>query len=707
MKVEVLSMDYEENGIAKRLIKSLDEAFKSMDGYIFYRFPVIKEMDEPVIQPDVFVIAPGLGISMIFCGDFEKEDTRSYRELCDKADKADAYVYSALVKHKNLQRTKRVLNFEITTLKYLPVFIKFPYEDGVFTDAQEVCKSISAQMELSRNFTEEHMQEVMAHLEAATATIKPKERHVSESESGTKAAVLKHVENQIAKFDDKQRFAALALIEGPMRIRGLAGSGKTIILCLKAAYLHMLYPDKTIVYTFYTKSLYDYIHKLITRFYLKISDGQLPDFENSISIMHAWGGKNVPGVYYQACKENGVLPLTYRQVLNSKDQFGAVCNDFLMKTHYRVKKSYDYIIMDEAQDFPASFYQLCRAIVKADHLIWGYDELQNIFDVQIQNTEETFRNEFDQKGLKLEKYNRSSYFTNDIVLNKSYRNMKEILVTAISIGFGIYNDKLVQSLMDNNHWKDYGFQVVEGDCSREEEVKIVRPDENSPLAVPERMNRKDIIEFYDADNAEDEAEYVCREIEKAIYRDKLRPDDIAVISLDDRFAKNYFEMLQERLVRLGIATNNILDKSYVKGFSLEDYVTLSSVYKAKGNEAAMIFVMGCDVFDKQKDSRSMRNRVFTAFTRAKVWLRISGIHLKQKELYREICILQQNNYELHFANVSSYKLDRDWKKAEKDQEQKNEFLNELYNLIESSGLNEKEALSLIREEGLYEIEKNE
>ena len=45
---------------------------------------------------------------------------------------------------------------------------------------------------------------------------------------------------------------------------------------------------------------------------------------------------------------------------------------------------------------------------------------------------------------------------NDIVLPKCYRNPKEILVTAHAIGFGIYNDILLQSLENNSHWNDYG-----------------------------------------------------------------------------------------------------------------------------------------------------------------------------------------------------------------------------------------------------------
>lgn len=707
MKVEILSMEYSDDSAAKGLIGGLNQAFEEREGYIFYKFPVIKEMDEELVRPDVFFISPGLGIYMIFCGEGKSENSSGYEELCEAAERADSYVFSALIKQKNLQLNKRQLKFGIETLKYMPYMDHSNDEDAMFHSVEELCDYICDGEQENQGLDQEGMMEVIAHLEAATATIKPKERIVDRNDTTSKAAILKHIESQIAKFDDRQRLAALALMNGPQRIRGLAGSGKTIILCLKAAYLHLEYPEKTIIYTFYTKSLYEYIHQLITRFYLKISDGQLPDFENGILIMHAWGGKNVPGVYYRACIENHVTPLTYSSVPWALNRFEVVCDDFIEKTKYRARKNYEYIIMDEAQDFPASFYQLCRSIVVDDHLIWGYDELQNIFNVYIQNTVDTFRNQYDNIGIDLRMLGKDAPVSNDVVLQKSYRNMKEILVTAISVGFGIYNNKLIQSLESNEHWRDFGFEVLAGDCSSEEDVIIERPDENSPLAIPEGMEHSDVIEFYSAEDSDEEIKYVCHSIVKAIREDSLRPDDIAVISLDDRYAGQYFGRLQSMLTGYGIATNNLLDKNYVKGFSLEDYVTLTSVYKAKGNEAAMVFVIGCDVFDDEKFSRNMRNKVFTAFTRAKVWLRISGIDLKRSALYKEIIDLQNHNYEFHFKNVYTYKLDEDWRENEKALEKKNEFANKLYQMMETMGMSEMEVASILREKGNYGSEKHE
>ena len=76
----------------------------------------------------------------------------------------------------------------------------------------------------------------------------------------------------------------------------MAGSGKTVVLAMKAAQLHINNPEEKILYTFYTKSLYDQVKRLITRFYRMTQDHD-PNWEN-LHILHAWGGINQPGVYY-------------------------------------------------------------------------------------------------------------------------------------------------------------------------------------------------------------------------------------------------------------------------------------------------------------------------------------------------------------------------------------------------------------------------
>lgn len=668
MEKLVFSQEYVNDNVTMELYDALYKEFSDLNGHLYYGFPTIKILDYPVEHPDIFLISELYGVILVFSDEMVNKRGEYYNKFVDKVERIDSYIYSQMIKHSQLRRDNRNLKFSLTSIQYLPNIELNAGEDkieGVLTRVNEVIEKIKSTESI---VDDSLMGDILATLDASTATIKPKERQINEEDSETKAYVLNNIESQIAKFDQKQRFAAVSMLFGPQRIRGLAGSGKTIILCLKAAYLHLNYPDMKIVYTFFTKSLYDYISQLITRFYMSISDGLVPDFKSgNIQILHGWGGATVNGLYYEACLHNDVEPIKFRDAkkeAKGDEPFTYVCKSFIEETKGNPHKMYDFILIDEAQDFDASFYQLCRSIVKDDHLIWGYDELQNIFNVSIQDTESTFKNEFNKEGIDLEKCNiPHRLISNDIVLPKSYRNIKEILVTAIAYGFGIYNSVLVQSLENNNHWEDLGFTVIQGDCEKEEVVVIERKTENSPLKISNKYQEEDFIEFIDANNMEDEAHKVGKEIIKSIVEDKLRPDDIMVICVDDRHVKRYFSHLSEYLNDNDVFTNNLSDSYYTSGFALPDHVTLTTVYKAKGNEAAMVFVMGCDTFNFNIDSRNFRNKIFTAFTRAKVWLRISGISIDNTSLTGEYKMLKENNYKFVFKNKPHHLLNRDWSES--------------------------------------------
>lgn len=348
---------------------------------------------------------------------------------------------------------------------------------------------------------------------------------------------------------------------------------------------------------------------------------------------------------------------------------------------------YDYVLIDEAQDFDISFYQLCRSIVKDDHIIWCYDEVQNIFDVILQNPKETFANKYDPKGIDLiEEQKKYPCMKNDIVLHKSYRNVKKILLVAVALGFGIYNDKLIQALENNKHWEDLGFTVVEGDCSKEERVIIERNEKASPLVVDE-SRIEDCIRIFQAPDFSQELDWIAKEIEKAITVDKLLPEDIAVICLDETNSFNYFNGLEQRLEAKSIATYNVMDRDYVKGFYREGNVTLSSIFKAKGNEAAMVFVIGCDVFEDKKDSRIMRNKVFTAFTRAKIWLRISGTGEEcLKQMLYEMNQLKEHEFKFDFLNKPTHLLDKDWNERSENYDNEQAFYEELLEMSRKKGI---------------------
>ncbi|MDA2261062.1 ATP-binding domain-containing protein [Bacillus cereus group sp. Bc200] len=689
MKKNILSQQYYNDTVSQKLIEYIENNIEGLDdATVYYQYPMIRELDDKLRFPSVLVVSPNHGVLLFKCDGVNKQRHNEISYLGEELVRIEDLIFSRLIKstNKKLKKGRRDLSFNLCSALYIPNF-----EEDVDTIRTDV-ELLVTNSNIKSHFTDfqdeidqDVLKEIYSIIENSTAIVKPKERRVEQDDTSSKAYILKKLEEEIATFDESQKYAALSQLEGPQRIRGLAGSGKTIILCMKAAILHLKYPDKKILYTFMTKSLYDYIELLITRFYKVLGDGKLPDFQNGIQIMHAWGGENIRGVYYDCCKRNRIEPIkfsTAARAVGGKEAFNYICKNFLEVTQGRLEEVYDFVLMDEAQDFKPSFYQICRAIVRNDCIVWGYDDLQNIFDVHMQDTVSTFENEYGAEGIDLHELQKNyPDMDNDIVLSKCYRNPKEILVTAHALGFGVNNDKLIQSLENNSHWKDLGYRVIEGDSKDGDRMLIERMVKNSPLSISQHQTPEEIIQLYSAESYNEEIKWICDSIETSVTDDGLRPDDIVVICLDDRHNRTYFNSISEELYTRGIYTHNLSSNSYEKGFIEDECVTLSTVYKAKGHEAAMVFVIGCDVFESSKDDKSMRNKVFTAFTRAKAWLRISGMKIENQAIYREVKEIIDNNFVMDFIYKEAHIIQRDLmednvKKA-KLRESYQEWINEL------------------------------
>ena len=109
----------------------------------------------------------------------------------------------------------------------------------------------------SEELSDDDFNLVVGCIEGTTKLITKKERKPrNNAKPKSKAEILNFIQNKEAMFDLEQKKVALLTIDGPQRIRGLAGSGKTIVLAMKAAQYHLSNPNAHILYTYYTKSLY-------------------------------------------------------------------------------------------------------------------------------------------------------------------------------------------------------------------------------------------------------------------------------------------------------------------------------------------------------------------------------------------------------------------------------------------------------------------
>lgn len=700
MNLVVSSDKYYSDIAIKDLVDFLKENAKMLeDATVYYQYPIYVDIDDQTLSPKLIVLSPYHGLIVINNENCENSD--DIIKIDEDTSTLENYLFSKLIKSpmKELKKTKRELSFDLKSILYLPTVAEnfmAETDNDIINSKEQILKFFANNCSETEQLSQEMIKEICSILEGSKMILKPKYREISATDTTSKGFILKKMEEQIAYFDVEQKTAALAQINGPQRIRGLAGSGKTIILCMKAALIHLREPNKKILYTFMTRSLYDYIETLIVRFYRFFGDGNLPDFDKII-IAHSWGGNNIPGAYYTACKQNGVMPITFHDAKYfSADPFDYVCNDLLEKTQGNLKKEYDYVLIDEAQDFKPSFYQVCRSMVKNDCLVWCYDDLQNIFNVKIQDTIATFKNKYGAEGIDLAKLNEQyEELTNDVVLAKTYRNPKEILILAHAIGFGIYNDVLIQTLENNQHWIDFGYSVLQGNCKTGDEMIIERPSENSPLVISSFQSPTEIIELKSHPSKSDEIAWLVESIYENIHNENVRADDIIVISLDDKNSKRDLAHLSSALKSRGIHTFNITDSFYSKGFTEEGSVTLSTVYKAKGNEAAIVYVIGTEVFEVNKNRRMMRNKIFTAFTRAKGWLKISGVDMEKSQLWKETNDVIANDFVLKFKQTEpKYKIERD-KKNKRTKESAKKKISELFGM----GLSKEEIDELMAEYG--------
>ncbi|MDV7341507.1 ATP-binding domain-containing protein [Terasakiella sp. A23] len=630
----------------RQFVDFINENFKELDlsnSVIYYDFPSYADYESILHKPDFMIVSPIHGIvaiRFVTQNDLFRKGANLVEEVDTSLDSFCSILIGRLLKSARLKAKRALLKFDVTP-------ILFCDENGMddYSPECEIAQSydsfrFSLEAIDKSNLSDEDFSEIRSIVEGAKALAKPQKRTISDPRQEKYAAALSELEAGIANFDQKQRITALSLVQGPQRIRGLAGSGKTIILAMKAAHIHLTHPDAKILVTFYTKSLSTLLRNLISRFYRHYKDED-PDWEK-VQVRHGWGGKRVPGAYTDACHRANLMPMSLSAARNGadihQDPFDFACRDLIQKD--LVTPYYDYILIDEGQDFPSGFYELTFFMAKGTRdkksIIWAYDELQNILNVKIRTPKELFGDDADgNPRIDLE---RAHAFlpegtTNDIILSKCYRNQREVLLVAHSIGFGFKGPNIVQMLEDADHWRYVGYEVEPEEYTVGDQVQALRPEENSPLALPTVENEK-TIDTYVAQNFDQELQWICSEVQKFL-NGGLKPEDIMIIALDDRNAKAYFRAISSRLFELGINCNNIIADPYSEPpFTIENMVTLTTVYRAKGNESAVVIACGIDHMGRK--SISYRNRLFAALTRTKAWLRVSGIGKRAQEFSEEI-----------------------------------------------------------------------
>jgi len=586
----------------------------------------------------------------------EGKDLGNYRE---RQDDAANLLEAKLKTHRELMK-RRDLLVSIETITYAPAISKPPQGTDYLLATANNLKEVIDNLGIWEPDDPQIFDKVLSALQSISTIRKSRTKRILRK-NDSRGRKLQRLEDSIATLDAQQSKAVVETVDGVQRIRGLAGSGKTIVLALKAAYLHAQHPDWRIAVTFHTRSLKAQFRRLINTFCIE-QTGEEPDWEN-VRIINAWGAPGGPerdGIYHEFCRIHDIPYHDFRSARSHSRgrEFEWACEEAL-KSETNHENRYDAILVDEAQDFPTAFLRLCYQFLgDKKRLVYAYDELQSLSGVSLPSPESIFGKKSD--GTPCVQFSENSPFLprRDIILPKCYRNSRPVLMTAHTMGFGIYRQPasnmttgLVQMFDHPQLWQEVGYEVKEGELKDGSEVTLIRTEETSPLFLEDHSPIDDLVQFVCFDSEDEQTVWLVDQIRKNIEEDELRHDDIVVINPDPLSTRKKVGPIRKRLYELGI-------NSHLAGVDTDpdvffrpgsESITFTGIYRAKGNEAGIVYIINCqDCQTSMWNLASIRNRLFTAITRSKAWVRVLGFGKAMDKLSSEFERLKEREFQLHF-----------------------------------------------------------
>jgi len=618
--------DHRINEIADNLIQLLQET--GLSGEIYVGYPIFYD---PISCNEVRIDILVVSYSGVVIINYIDDVTLDYTELQDRLyNKVDSKLrnYDFLVK-------KRKLFFDVSQITYSEKRIQPIDEYNIAFSNRELFEKVVGLMTF--NFTEDQYSNILSGFQEAYGISKRTYR--PNVVPNTKSALVNNMEKIIERYDRNQMEAILSDPIGIQRIRGMAGSGKTVILARKAVELHTKHPEWDIIVTFNTWALKKQIVALIDKFYSIKNNGQKPNYKK-LRVMNSWGSSRNPGVYYDICINTESEYYTFsraKSVFGKNNVFEKVCGE-LLKTSELPRKLYDCILIDEAQDFGPNFYKLCLGVL--DHnrrLVYAYDELQNINEQTMKSPEEIF-------GFSIQ---------NDTPLVTTYRNQSNVIVAAHAIGMGLYSEHgLIQIPSAPDVWASIGYESENG-IAPGKEVTLYRPKETSPDFL--KADSSSLVSVKKCESFEEQLSVLTESVLSDIEKEHLINTDIMIIDMDSighegnrNKLRNYLvenDLFERLLIHLAGAAS---PEDFFRAESDPPSVVYSSINRAKGNEAYQVYIINAQKCVNTLSIMRDRNALFTAITRSKGWVTILGYGFGMDEFVQEFERIKENEFKLYF-----------------------------------------------------------
>ncbi|MFZ2968720.1 MAG: ATP-binding domain-containing protein [Sulfuricurvum sp.] len=416
----------------------------------------------------------------------------------------------------------------------------------------------------------------------------------------TPKTLLEKVRNNIILFDGQQtRFIYQEFSKKSVSIQGLSGTGKTELLLHKLKELYTSKEDVKIFFTCHNIALANTLKKRIPEFFNFMKVEKQIEWNKQIWIDRAWGSQKDKnsGLYSYICHFYNIPFMRFSYSTTYEIIFKLALEHINKLDENEFKYAFDYILIDERQDFPDVFFGLCEKIAKHKVYIAG-DIFQDIFESA------------DKVELNV-----------DVLLNRCYRTDPRTLMFAHAIGMGLFEDKKFNWLTDE-HWEASGYKLVRNGrdvCLYREPIRRFEDLELEKVSSMKIQKHTDIVQIIE----------IIKTLQKE--NETLIPDDVAIIILDDN------KTIYTYADRVGFEVKSQLgweiNRAYNSKVKIENTLFVTNRNNVKGLEFPFVICVTAQI----KDDYRYRNSLYTMLTRSFVQsyllvLDDSKISIQQKGL---------------------------------------------------------------------------
>lgn len=318
-------------------------------------------------------------------------------------------------------------------------------------------------------------------------------------------SILDKIKQKIILFDSDQTRFIYESNEGKrVTIQGLSGTGKTELLLHKLKELYTKSSNTKIMFTCHNVILADSLRQRIPDFFNFMRVEEQIEWNKRLWCVRAWGSYNDinSGAFRLICHHYNISFHSYSRLKS----FGTLCKEALEEINKisddEFEYLFDYMLVDESQDFAKDFFDLCEKVTKEKIYIAG-DIFQNIFD---------------HGDLSVQP---------DYLLNKCYRTDPRTLMFAHGLGMGLFESQRLNWLKDDE-WSSCGY-LIEKTGPNNEKYKFTREPIKRFEELQDDIDSIGLIDFDPFEN------YVIQEKIIDIITDlkssnpTIQPEDIAII----------------------------------------------------------------------------------------------------------------------------------------------------------------------------------